>query len=376
MTTLSNVPIDLGERSYTIVIGEGILSCAYDHMPFDVSGKTFFIVTDRNVQGYAGRLRDTFMEQGARSATLKVFPAGESTKSYESLKETHNWLLSNNVHRDSIVVAVGGGVIGDLTGFAASTILRGVSFVQVPTSLLAQVDSSVGGKTGINTVYGKNLVGSFYQPTSVVIDTKSLQTLPTRELYAGYAEVVKYGLLGDKVFFEWLENGHGKGLLYLNSADTTQAIETCCKAKARVVEADEREEGTRALLNLGHTFGHAFEALAGYDGSLLHGEAVALGIVLAFDLSVRMGLCPVEDYERVVAHFREVGLPVRLKDTQAKAAVLSGRQAVLDIIRRDKKALDGRLVFVLVRGIGEAFVHKDVSSDGVLEALDAFLEEE
>jgi len=367
------VHIDLADRSYDIAIGHGLLSAIEGYLPFEVAGKKLFIITDENVKPYAEGLKDSFITQGARWCERKVFTPGEATKSYDCLKEAHDWMLENNVHRDSVVVAVGGGVIGDLTGFAASSVLRGVPFVQIPTSLLAQVDSSVGGKTGINTAYGKNLVGSFYQPISVVIDTKTLNTLPERELRAGYAEVVKYGLIGDKSFFEWLEDGNGKRVLSLDNDATAKAIETSCKAKARVVEADEREGGMRALLNLGHTFGHAFEALAGYDGSLLHGEAVALGTVLAFDLSVRMGLCPAADLEQVVKHFRDVGLPVSVGDTQAADALMADVNTYKDIMLRDKKALDGKMVFVLVRGIGSSLVHKDVPIELVDVTLEDFL---
>ncbi|MCK5374254.1 MAG: 3-dehydroquinate synthase, partial [Alphaproteobacteria bacterium] len=334
-----------------------------------------FVITDENVHGYgyASALRDSFIKTGASWCELMVFPFGEATKSYDRLKEAHDWMLSNNVHRDSIVVAVGGGVIGDLAGFAASTIMRGVPFVQVPTSLLAQVDSSVGGKTGINTAFGKNLVGSFYQPASVVIDIDTLKTLPERELYAGYAEVVKYGLIGDKSFFRWLENGNGKKVLSLDPDAVAKAIDVCCKAKAKIVEADEREGGKRALLNLGHTFGHAFEALSGYDGTLLHGEAVALGTVLAFDLSVRMGLCPSEDYERVVRHFCDVGLPVDIYDTDAAGVIIANGQTLKDVMLRDKKVKSGKSVFILANCIGDALVHNDVPEGLIDEVLEDFL---
>ena len=368
------VHVDLAERSYDIIIGHGILSSVQDYLPFEIEGKKIFIITDINVRPYAEDLRHRFKDLGASWCELLAFSAGEAIKSYDRLKDTHEWMLANNVHRDSVVVAVGGGVIGDLTGFAASSVLRGVPYVQIPTSLLAQVDSSVGGKTGINTPYGKNLVGSFYQPVGVVIDTETLKTLPARELLSGYAEIVKYGLIGDREFFEWLEIRNGKRVVSTHPEEIARAIEVCCKAKAEVVKADEREGGVRTLLNLGHTFGHAFETLAGYDGSLLHGEAVSLGMVLAFDLSVRMGLCPAEDRDRVVRHFDEVGLPVCAKDTNAKAAILNASiEEYKDIMRRDKKAHNGKTVFVLVRGIGEAFVHKDVPENMVDATLANFL---
>lgn len=367
------VHIDLDKRSYDIAIGSGILGSIESYVPFDIAGKKLFVMTDENVRPYAEDLKNTFMSLGARWCEVKVFPAGEATKSYDSLERAHDWMLGNNVHRDSVIVAVGGGVIGDLSGFAAASVLRGVPFIQIPTSLLAQVDSSVGGKTGINTAHGKNLIGSFYQPKAVVIDTDTLKTLPERELMAGYAEVVKYGLIGDKSFFEWLEEGNAKRILSLEPDAVAKAIETSCKAKAKVVEADEREGGARALLNLGHTFGHAFEALAGYDGSLLHGEAVALGSVLAIDLSVRMGLCPAADQKRVEKHFCDVGLPVCVSDTKASAALKADVQAYKDIMLRDKKALNGKMVFILLRGIGEALIHKDVSEELVDAVIEDFI---
>ncbi len=368
-----NVHIDLCERSYDIAIGSNLLSSIDKYLPFDVAGKKLFIVTDENVCPYAKSLKEALLALGARWCEEKIFPAGEATKSYDNLKAVHEWMLINNIHRDSVIIAVGGGVIGDLTGFAAATVLRGVPFVQIPTSLLAQVDSSVGGKTGINTAHGKNLVGNFYQPISVVIDTETLKTLPKRELCAGYAEVVKYGLIADVEFFEWLEDENAKRVLSLDPQATAKAIEVSCKAKAKVVEADEREGGVRALLNLGHTFGHAFEALAGYDGSLLHGEAVALGTVLAFDLSVRMGLCPAQDYDRVVGHFRDAGLPVCAGDTSAAAALRADIKVYKDIMLRDKKALNGKMVFVLVRGIGNALIHKEVPEELVDAVIKDFL---
>lgn len=369
---LNKVKVDLDERSYDISIGRGLLSCVEDFLPFDIKGRKLFLFTDINVEPYAKGLRDKFKDMGASWCELLVFPAGEATKSYERLQEAHNWMLENNVHRNSVVFAVGGGVIGDLSGFAASSILRGVPYVQIPTSLLAQVDSSVGGKTGINTSYGKNLVGSFYQPKAVVIDTKTLKSLPERELYSGYAEVVKYGLLGDRDFFKWLEEGNGKRILSLDEEAIAKAIEICCKTKADVVKADEREGGKRALLNLGHTFAHAFETLAGYDGSLLHGEAVSMGMVQAFNLSASMGLCSDEYYKRVVAHFRDVGLPVDAGDSNAKEALVGvDIENYKSIMRRDKKAQDGKMVFVLANSIGDAFVHKEVPED----MLDAVLKD-
>ncbi len=360
--TIKKVYIDLGERSYDISIGSVLLGGLHNKIPGGVQGKKVFIVTDENVALYADLVKAGLSAAGAGWCDVLVLPFGEKTKSYEKLMEIHDWMLANNIHRNSLVVAVGGGVIGDLAGFAASTILRGVPFVQVPTTLLSQVDSSVGGKTGINTKHGKNLVGAFYQPISVVIDIDSLKTLPEREVLAGYAEVVKYGLIADKAFFEWLDV-NGQDVVELQSDAVSHAIEVSCKAKAKVVEEDEKEGGRRALLNLGHTFGHALEAAAGYDGSLLHGEGVSIGTVMAFDLSVRMGLCPESDLKRVRTHFEDIGLPVDARNIKATPDEL------IATMRKDKKALDDSMVFIVVNHIGSAFVSKDVPEELVREVL-------
>ncbi len=357
------VKIDLGERSYDIAIGSDIFALIADIAP-----KAAFIITDDNVEPYAKAVQEIILGAGANFCEILTFPHGEKTKSYESLQKAHNWMLENNVHRNSIVFAVGGGVIGDFAGFAAATILRGVPYVQVPTTLLSQVDSSVGGKTGINTKYGKNLVGNFYQPKAVITDISSLKTLPKRELLAGYAEVAKYGLIDDLAFFEWLEE-NAAGVLNFDETAISYAIELSCKAKAAIVEADEREGGKRALLNLGHTFGHALEAAAGYDGSLIHGEAVAIGTVMAFDLSVNMGLCPVKDAQRVRNHFKKLGLPVHAGSINASADEL------IATMRRDKKALDNKMIFILAKSIGNCFIAGDVNEDIVREILENSLME-
>ena len=359
---IKKVHIDLGERSYDISIGSVLLGGLHNKIPGGVKGKKVFIITDENVTLYAELVKEGLNAAGAGWSGVLTLPFGEKTKSYEKLMQIHDWMLSNNIHRNSLVVAVGGGVIGDLAGFAASSILRGVPFVQVPTTLLSQVDSSVGGKTGINTEHGKNLVGAFYQPISVVIDIDSLKTLPKREILAGYAEVVKYGLIADRSFFEWLDD-NGRHVIDLQHDAVSSAIEVSCKAKAKVVEEDEKEGGRRALLNLGHTFGHALEAAAGYDGSLLHGEGVAIGTVMAFDLSVRMGLCSQRDLEIVRAHFEKVGLPVDARNIKATPDEL------IATMRKDKKALDDAMVFIVVNQIGSAFVSKDVPEKLVREVL-------
>lgn len=364
--TKTTVSIDLGERSYDIHIGQKLLEDFKAFVPADIAGRKAFIITDENVTAYARIVQDQLKVGGASLVELLVLPFGEKTKSYERWMECVNWMLSHGIHRNSIIFAVGGGVIGDLSGFAASSVLRGVPFIQVPTTLLSQVDSSVGGKTGINTEYGKNLVGAFYQPLSVVTDIDTLKTLPKRELLAGYAEVVKYGLIWDLAFFDWLDANCAK-VLDLDVEAVSYAIKVSCEAKADVVQADEREGGKRALLNLGHTFGHALEAAAGYDGSLLHGEAVSIGMVMAFDLSVQMGLCPQEDASRMRAHLVQAGLPV---DASAISANIDD---LIDTMRRDKKALDHKMTFILTRGIGQAFVTQDVDEAQVREILECSL---
>lgn len=362
-----NVHIDLGERSYDISIGAGLLQSVQQYVPFDLANKKLFIVTDTNVEPYALSVQKNLRADGVSFCELLTLPFGEATKSYDNLVKTHNWMLENNIHRNSVVLAIGGGVIGDLAGFSASTVLRGVPYIQIPTTLLSQVDSSVGGKTGINTGYGKNLVGNFYQPVSVIADIDTLKTLPKRELLAGYAEVVKYGLIDDLAFFEWLED-NAQAVLDLEPQSVSHAIEVSCKAKAAIVEADEREGGKRALLNLGHTFGHALEAAAGYDGTLLHGEAVAIGTMMAYDLSVRMGLCSQGDADRVKTHFETVGLPVGITDIKTDV------DALMATMRRDKKAQENTMVFIVTEGIGQAFVSKDVPEDTVVEVLQSFLD--
>lgn len=363
-----SVHIALGARSYDISIGADTLNDIAGSLPFNMQGRKAFIITDENVTQYAERVKQALEAAGTTYCDILTFPFGEQTKSYEYLQQAHEWMLEHNIHRNSLVFAVGGGVIGDLAGYAAATVLRGVPYVQVPTTLLSQVDSSVGGKTGINTKYGKNLVGCFYQPRAVIADINTLKTLPKREVLAGYAEVVKYGLIGDLPFFEWLES-EGEKVVNLDADALSHAIEVSCKTKAAIVEADEREGGKRALLNLGHTFGHALEAAAGYDGSLLHGEGVAIGTVMAFDLSVRMGLCFERDARRVRAHFESVGLPVDAGNINASVDEL------IATMRRDKKAQDHQMVFIVPKAIGDAFVSDAVPEQLVRDVLHASLSE-
>ncbi len=351
------VTIDLGLRSYDIYIGSGLLYRIADYVPYELAGRSVFLVADENTAPYMQTLQVALKEAGAARTECFVVTPGEQTKSFTSLERLTNWLLESGIRRDSIVFAVGGGVVGDLTGFAASVAMRGVPYIQIPTSLLAQVDSSVGGKTGINTAQGKNLVGSFYQPKAVVIDIDTLGTLPKRELLAGYAEIAKYGLINDSGFFSWLDD-HGENVCRLDEEELVHAIESSVKAKALVVQADEKEQGQRALLNLGHTFGHALEAAAGYDGRLLHGEAVSIGAVLAYDLSHRMGLCTAEDLERVRTHFSELGLPTQISFIDP--ALDTTPEALIEAMGHDKKVSGGKINFILVNGIGEAFMSDEV----------------
>ena len=369
---IAAVDIDLGERSYKIHIGENISGRnVVDYLPFSMQGRSAFVLTDENVSNpHAMALFAGVKAAGARDAQLLAMPAGEKTKSYEFLERTHAWLLDHKMDRGSILFAVGGGVIGDLGGFAAATAMRGIDFVQVPTTLLAQVDSSVGGKTGINTPQGKNLVGAFYQPKTVIADIGTLQTFPRRELLAGYAEVVKYGLINDEEFFIWLEKSH-EDVLSLKRDAVAKAVETSCRKKAEIVAADEREQGQRALLNLGHTFGHALEAAAQYDGRLLHGEAVAIGMVMAFKLSARMGLCDEADAARVETHLKTVGLPVSAN--MIFPPIETSAETLWDLMQGDKKAVGGKLKFILCRGIGKSFITGDVKKEDVISILEESL---
>ncbi|MDA0785439.1 MAG: 3-dehydroquinate synthase [Proteobacteria bacterium] len=355
------VRVDLGVRSYDIVIGPGLIDQAGTLLAARLGERRVIIVTDTNVGPlYADRLDAALRQAGHQTRTITV-AAGEASKSYSQLEALLEDLIKGGLERGSVLIALGGGVIGDLTGFAASIALRGVEFVQVPTSLLAQVDSSVGGKTAINSRHGKNLIGTFYQPRLVIADTDTLKTLPAEEMRAGYAEVTKYGLLGDAAFFEWLETNAAK-ILGGDAAAQIHAVEHACKMKADIVNQDERETGRRALLNLGHTFAHALEAETGYGAGLLHGEAVSIGMVLAFELSARMGLCSAADATRVRAHLDAAGLP-----TGFPAHPGGGWDAdiLLAHMGRDKKVQEGRLTFILANAIGDTFVTNEVAVDDV-----------
>ena len=361
--------LELGARSYDILIGRGLLANAGRHLKPVLKQPRVVVLTDRTVaELHLPSLTRALGAAGIESQAI-VLPPGEQTKSFSQLEELVDRLLAARIERGSTLVALGGGVIGDLAGFAASITLRGIDFVQIPTTLLAQVDSSVGGKTGIDTRWGKNLVGSFHQPRLVLADIDALATLPRRQLLAGYAEVVKYGLINDAGFFAWLED-HGMGLIDGNEAARQQAVKVSCAAKARIVGEDERESGARALLNLGHTFAHALEAECGYSDDLLHGEAVAIGLVMAFDLSAQLGLCSSEDAARVERHLGAVGLPT---EPTAIAGRIWSVERLLDHMRHDKKVQGGRITFVLARGIGQAFLARDVDPSEVSGLLEQAL---
>jgi shikimate kinase/3-dehydroquinate synthase len=357
----------LPSTSYDVVIGDDLLARAGALLAPRIPQKRAVVVTDRTVAGLHLQTLLDGLAQTAIQATSIVVEGGEACKTMDTYLNVVDQLLEARVERRTAVIALGGGVVGDLAGFAAATTLRGLPFIQIPTTLLSQVDSSVGGKTGVNTRRGKNLVGAFYQPKMVLADTGTLGTLPPRELKAGYAEVAKAGLIGDAAFFAWCER-HGQGVVSGDRDAQAEAIKRACAFKAAVVGDDEREEKPndgRALLNLGHTFGHALEAEYGYDGGLLHGEGVAVGLGLAFKLSVRLGLCPPADAERVIAHVSAVGLPADLSmlNRRFSAATLIGH------MRRDKKMRDGALHFVLTHGIGQAFTSSDVPPDAVVDLL-------
>lgn len=367
------VHLDLGARTYDIHIGKGLLERAGELIPEECLGKKAFIIYDENTYPYVQVLEEALAGKVLESKNLSL-KGGEATKSYDGLQRTLDWLLDNKVDRQSIVIVVGGGVLGDLGGFAASIVMRGIPFIQIPTTVLAQVDSSVGGKTGINTDQGKNLVGSFYQPKLVLCDTGTLGTLPEREIRAGYAEIVKYGLINDVDFFTWLEE-HGEKVITLDNEAITQAVEASCNAKATIVEADEHEKGQRALLNLGHTFGHALEAAAGYDGRLLHGEAVSIGIMMAFELSLKMGLCSQEDPSRVEAHFKSCGL--KTKANEIMPHLQHSAEEIVALMAGDKKVVSDsggdKIGFILTRGIGQAFQTYDVDMADVLSVVEESL---
>ncbi|MDE1916226.1 MAG: 3-dehydroquinate synthase [Sphingomonadales bacterium] len=365
---MQTIPVDIAGRPYEVRVGQGLLADMAGQCGARLRKAMVPIITDAHVHAAWGPVVEASLAQAGKAPAWRILPAGESTKSWDNLIGVVNWLLDLEVERGDHIIALGGGVIGDLTGFAASILKRGCHFVQIPTTLLAQVDSSVGGKTAINAPAGKNLVGAFHQPSLVLADLDALGTLPLRELRAGYAEVVKYGLLGDAAFFDWCQ-AHGPAILAGDLAAREYAVAQSVRAKAAIVAQDEFETtGLRALLNLGHTFGHALEAETGFSDRLLHGEGVALGMVLAARFSARRGLMEHAEAERIARHIAAMGLP---SDVRELGLNVSGAQLAAHMLH-DKKVDAGRLAFLLMRGIGQAFLTKDVT----LEEVSAFLAEE
>lgn len=362
---IETLRVELGDRAYDIRIGAGLIDRAGAEILPLLSRPRVAVVSDENVAA----LHLDALQAGLKSAGIEmvslILPAGESTKAWPQFERTVEWLLEQKIERRDVVVAFGGGVIGDLVGFAASVLRRGVRFVQIPTSLLAQVDSSVGGKTGINAPHGKNLIGAFHQPALVLADIAVLGTLTARDFLAGYGEVVKYGMLGDLDYFEWLEV-NGPALAVGDMDLRAEAVRRSCQAKADIVARDETEQGDRALLNLGHTFCHALEAATGYSDRLLHGEGVAIGCALAFEVSARLGLCSQEDPSRVRAHLRTMGTKVDLTDIDGD---LPDADALIALMGQDKKVMDGKINYIMAHGIGQAFVTDDVDANVVKAVL-------
>ena len=351
------VPVALGARAYEIVIGRGVLASLGERIKALRPAAKVAIVTDATVAKHHLPAAERALKSAGIESSAIIVPEGEGSKNYATFETVCEAIIAAHIERGDLIVALGGGVIGDLAGYAAASVRRGLDFVQVPTTLLAHVDSSVGGKTGINSRHGKNLVGAFHQPILVLADTALLDTLPQRDFRAGYAEVAKFGLLGDAAYFSWLEANWQE--VFSGGAAREHAIAVCCRGKAGIVARDERENGERALLNLGHTFGHALEAAAGFSGRLLHGEAVALGIVLAFEFSAAKGLAGATDAARARSHLAAVGLPTRPQDVPGGVPGIDG---LMDLIAQDKKVKRGKLTFILVRGIGRAFVENDVDA--------------
>ena len=366
MSDFERVEVALGVRTYDIVVGSGLIAEAGAHIGPLLLQQRIVVVTDENVAPlYLPTLERALASNKIQVESI-ILPAGESTKDFTHLIRLIEDLETRGVERSTTLVALGGGVIGDITGFAAAIHLRGINYIQIPTTMLALVDSSVGGKTAINTKFGKNLVGAFHQPQLVIADTNVVATLPRREMLAGYAEIVKYGLINNSDFFTWLE-GHGASVCDGSAEAQRKAIVSSCTAKATIVAEDEHEGGQRALLNLGHTFAHALEIETGFSDALLHGETVAIGTVMAFDLSVAMGLCPAEDAARVRRHFAAVGLPTSLRPLQG---IVWDPTRLIGHMSSDKKVKDGRNTFILVRGIGEAFLSTEVMQDDLFTVIE------
>jgi 3-dehydroquinate synthase len=367
------VDVALGDRSYDIVIGRDVLQSLGRRVAALRPGARTAVVTDRNVAKHWLEKTESSLAEAGIATSRVIVEEGEGSKSYSGLEQVGEALIAAKIERNDLVIALGGGVVGDLAGFAAAILRRGVDFVQVPTSLLAQVDSSVGGKTGINSPKGKNLLGAFHQPVLVIADTAVLDTLSPRQFRAGYAEVAKYGVLGDEAFFTWLEANHTE--IFAGGAAREHAIATSCRAKAAIVACDERETGERALLNLGHTFGHALEAATGFSDRLFHGEGVAVGMVLAAELSAQLGMIAGSDAARVRRHLAEVGLPTALHDIAGFTQEgLGDADALMALMAQDKKVKRGRLTFILLAAVGRAVIAPDVEPSVVRDFLKGKLE--
>ncbi|MGL3212485.1 3-dehydroquinate synthase [Bradyrhizobium sp. BR 1433] len=366
------VDVALGDRAYDIVIGRDVLQSLGERVAALRPGVRTAIVTDRTVAKHWLEPTEASLAAAGVPTSRIVVEEGEGSKSYATLTEVSEALIAAKIERNDLVIALGGGVVGDLAGFAAAILRRGVDFVQVPTSLLAQVNSSVGGKTGINSPQGKNLIGAFHQPVLVIADTSVLDTLSPRQFRAGYAEVAKYGILGDEAFFAWLEKNHTD--IFAGGAGREHAIATSCRAKAGVVSRDERETGERALLNLGHTFGHALEAATGFSDRLFHGEGVSVGMVLAAEFSVQLGMISSDDAGRIARHLSAVGLPTRLQDIAGFAQEgLADADALLALMAQDKKVKRGKLTFILLEAVGRAVIANNVEPQLVRDFLQAKL---
>lgn len=362
------VPVALGERSYDIVIGEGLFADIGRYIAPVLLTPRCVIISDENVwKLYGSTLNAALVSQAIGTAHI-VVPAGEGSKSYTNFETVTEQLLAQTIDRNTSIIALGGGVVGDLAGFVASIALRGIPFIQVPTSLLAQVDSSVGGKTAINSAYGKNLIGSFYQPRLVVADIGVLKTLPAREMRSGYAEIIKYGLIADTAFYQWCLR-HGARMMAGEASYLTRAVEASCQMKAAIVGEDERESARRALLNLGHTFGHALEAETGFSDTLLHGEAVAIGMIMACALSEKLGYIDVSVRNELAAHFASLDMPTSPKDIRADWNI----DALMDHMVADKKAESGTMTFIVLQALGQAMVQKNVDAFTVREVLNEFV---
>ena len=372
ITNVNRVAVGLGERSYDILIGDDILAHCHQWIAPHLRHNKTIVITDDHVAPHHLQGVTKSLQEGGVHVDSIIVPAGEKSKCTAVFSDVCEQVLSLGIDRTSTLVALGGGVIGDLVGYVAASLLRGIDFIQIPTTLLAQVDSSVGGKTGINAQAGKNLIGAFHQPKLVLIDVATLNTLPVREVRAGYAEILKYGAIDDFPFFEWLEK-NGQDVIDGNNDARRYAVMTSVQAKSRVVSADEKEGGIRALLNLGHTFAHALENTTHYDGRLLHGEAVAIGMKMAHDLSVRMGLCPTQDSARLTAHLKQMGLPT---DLSGVPSVEWHTQELIDRMWKDKKVVGGTMTFILSNGMGQAFISRDVNLDDVRAVLDTYTKNE